>query len=187
MACCGSAKAKEELKAGWLKFTLIAVLFGGGGLASITYLAFVRSFSWFPLYWRVLRFFLLLPFAWLTSDKRRPIASLPVLLLFCLFLLFYNFIGLFLFSAAGLFSRTARHYRRAFWAALCRSMPAVFKELLSDSYIWRPELKCVISGKLFRLSPAFSGLVFKYFNLIVIVAMVGLIGLVARAFFKLAG
>ncbi|HUT02995.1 MAG TPA: hypothetical protein VM163_03805 [bacterium] len=187
MACCGSAKAKEELKAGWLKFGLIAVLFGGGGLASLTYLTFVRSFRWFPLYWRVLRFFALLPYIWLTNERRKPITSLPVLLLFCLFLLFYGLVGLFVLSAAGLFSRTARHYRRALWSGLCCSMPAVFRELLNDSYIWRPELKCMVSGRLFRFSPAFSGLVFKYFNLIVIVAMVGLVSFIARAFLKLAG
>ena len=66
-------------------------------------------------------------------------------------------------------------------------MPGVLRALLSDSYIWRPELKCMVSGRLFRLSPAFSGLVFKYFNLILIVGIVGLVGLLARTFLKLAG
>ena len=110
-----------------------------------------------------------------------------MLLSLCLFLLLYGFVGLFVLSAAGLFARTARGYRRALWSGICGSMPAVFKELLNDSYIWRPELKCRVSGRLFRLSPAFSGLVFKYFNLIVIAGIVGLVSFVARVFLKLGG
>jgi hypothetical protein len=63
----------------------------------------------------------------------------------------------------------------------------MFHELLNDSHFWRPDLRCVVSGKLFGLSPAFSGFIFRYFNLFVIIGMLGLVALLAGALAKLVG
>lgn len=186
MACCGSAKAKDHLKAGWLKFFLIAILFGGGGLFSITYLTFARGLRWFPLSWRVLLFFILLPHNWVMSRDRKQIASLPVLLVFWIFLVVYGLAGLVVLYGAGVFFRICRAKARILLSEFFPALVGLFKELLSDAYVFRPDLKCVVSGKLFGYSPAFSGFVFKYFNLFVIMGMFGLVGLLGGAIVKLA-
>ncbi len=187
MACCGSAKAKDQLKAGWLKFFLIVALFGGGGLCSITYLAVGRGFRWIPLYWRVIVFFILLPYKWVTSPDRKQIVSLPVLLVFWTFLIIYGLAGLVALYGAGIFSALPRAKARALRSEFFPALVNVFKELLNDAYVFRPELKCIVSGKLFGLSPAFSGFVFKYFNLFLIIGTLGLMALLAGTALKLAG
>ncbi|MCD6326378.1 hypothetical protein J7M28_02330 [bacterium] len=86
-----------------------------------------------------------------------------------------------------MFSKRFRFWARTLATVLSVSTPRMFNELLNDSYFWRPDLKCIVSGKLFGLSPAFSGFVFKYFNLFLIIGMLGLMGLLAGTVFKLAG
>jgi len=86
----------------------------------------------------------------------------------------FGVLGLGLFYGAGVFSRRSRFWGRTLSAVLVTSVPRMFQELLTDAYFWRPDLKCVVSAKLFRFGPALSGFVFKYFNLIVLSIILGL-------------
>jgi len=113
--------------------------------------------------------------------------SMLGLLIFLTFSVVLGGLGLLLFGALGVFSKRFRFWARTLATVLSVSTPRMFNELLNDSYFWRPDLKCIVSGKLFGLSPAFSGFVFKYFNLFLIIGMLGLMGLLAGTVFKLAG
>jgi hypothetical protein len=134
-----------------------------------------------------LLFFILLPYRWVTGRDRKQIASLPVLLSFWIFLVVYGLAGLAALYGAGIFFRPCRAKARILLSEFFPALVGLFKELLSDAYVFRPELKCVISGRLFGLSPAFSGFVFRYFNLFVIIGILGLMGILAGAVVKLVG
>ena len=117
----------------------------------------------------------------------KGMTSMLGLLVFVSLSFIFGGLGLLLLGFLGLFSKRFRFWARTLLTVLSVSAPRMFHELLNDSYFWRPDLKCVVSGKLFGYSPAFSGFVFKYFNLFVIIGMFGLMGLVAGAIVKLAG
>ena len=117
----------------------------------------------------------------------KGMTSMVGLLVFVILSLIFGGLGLLLLGFLGLFSKRFRFWARTLLTVLSVSVPRMFHELLNDSYFWRPDLKCVISGRLFGFSPAFSGFVFKYFNLFVIVGMFGLIGILAGAVAKLVG
>ena len=116
----------------------------------------------------------------------KGMTSMLGLLVFVTLSLIFGGLSLLLLGFLGLFSKRFRFWARTLLTVLSVSVPRMFHELLSDSYFWRPDLKCVVSGKLFGYSPAFSGFVFKYFNLFVIIGMLGLVGLLAGAIVKLA-
>ena len=99
------------------------------------------------------------------------------LLLFVTLSVIFGGIGLLILGALGLVSRRFRFWAETLWTVLSVSVPRMSHELLNDSYFWRPDLKCIVSGKLFRLSPAFSGIVFKYFNLIALGVLFGFVAL----------
>ncbi|HUT02996.1 MAG TPA: hypothetical protein VM163_03810 [bacterium] len=108
-------------------------------------------------------------------------SSMLGLLLFVTLSVVFGGIALLLLGSLGLFSRRFRFWAETLWTVLSVSVPRMFHELLNDSYFWRPDLKCVVSGKLFRFSPAFSGIVFKYFNLIVLGVLFGFVALLIGA------
>ncbi len=117
----------------------------------------------------------------------KGMTSMLGLLVFVTLSFIFGGLGVLLLGFLGVFSKRFRFWARTLVTVLSVSVPRMFHELLNDSYFWRPDLKCVVSGKLFGYSPAFSGFVFKYFNLFVIVGMFGLMGLLAGAIVKLAG
>jgi len=116
----------------------------------------------------------------------KGMTSMLGLLVFVTLSFVFGGLSLLLLGFLGLFSRRFRFWAQTLLTVLSVSVPRMFHELLNDSYFWRPDLKCVVSGKLFGYSPAFSGFVFKYFNLFVIIGMFGLVGLLAGAIVKLA-
>ena len=117
----------------------------------------------------------------------KGMTSMVGLLVFVTLSLIFGGLGLLLLGFLGLFSKRFRFWARTLLTVLSVSVPRMFHELLNDSYFWRPDLKCVVSGKLFGFSPAFSGFVFRYFNLFVIIGMLGLMGILAGAVAKLVG
>ena len=117
----------------------------------------------------------------------KGMTSMLGLLVFVTLSFVFGGVSLILLGFLELFSKRFRFWARTLSTVLSVSAPRMFHELLNDSYFWRPDLKCVVSGKLFGYSPAFSGFVFKYFNLFVIVGMFGLVGLLTGAIVKLAG
>ena len=187
MACCGRALVNEQRKAGWFRFLWLAALFGTAGFCSLTYLSVVKDRRWFALYWRVVRFFALLPFKWDCRGQRQTLTSL-ILLVFAIGLsTVFGFVGVVVLYGLGVFSKRCRQSAGELFGLIKGSLPRMFKEFLTNCYLWRPDLRCVVSGKLFSLSPAFSGLVFKYFNLVVLVLVVGLIAVLAGTLLNLAG
>lgn len=117
----------------------------------------------------------------------KGMTSMVGLLVFVILSLIFGGLGLLLLGFLGIFSKRFRFWARTLLTVLSVSVPRMFHELLNDSYFWRPDLKCVVSGKLFGLSPAFSGFVFRYFNLFVIFGLFGLMGILAGAVAKLVG
>jgi len=117
----------------------------------------------------------------------KGMTSMVGLLVFVTLSLIFGGLGLLLLGFLGIFSKRFRFWARTLLTVLSVSVPRMFHELLNDSYFWRPDLKCVVSGKLFGFSPAFSGFVFRYFNLFVIIGMLGLMGILAGAVAKLVG
>ncbi|OGL45911.1 MAG: hypothetical protein A2161_02030 [Candidatus Schekmanbacteria bacterium RBG_13_48_7] len=90
------------------------------------------------------------------------------LLVYITFSVGFGGFGLILLLVPSLFSRRARLWWKTLWTLVSISVRRMFNEILNDAYFWRPDLKCIVSGKFFRISPAFSGFVFKYFNLLVL-------------------
>jgi len=117
----------------------------------------------------------------------KGMTSMLGLLLFVTLSVVFGGIALLLLGFLGVFSKRFRFWARTLATVLSVSVPRMTHELLNDSYFWRPDLKCVVSGKLFGYSPAFSGFVFKYFNLIVLVGMFGVVGILAGAIVRLTG
>ena len=114
----------------------------------------------------------------------KGMTSMLGLLVFVTLSFIFGGLGLLLLGFLGLFSKRFRFWARTLLTVLSVSAPRMFHELLNDSYFWRPDLKCVVSGKLFGFSPAFSGFVFKYFNLIVLGLMFGSIALLMGALLR---
>lgn len=111
----------------------------------------------------------------------RGMSSMLGLLLFVALSVIFGGIGLLILGGLGFFSRRSRFWAETLWTVLSVSVPRMSHELLNDSYFWRPDLKCVVSGKLFGFSPAFSGIVFKYFNLIALGVLFGFVALLIGA------
>ena len=103
----------------------------------------------------------------------KGMTSMLGLLVFVMLSVLLGGLGVGALGLLGVFSKRFRFWARTLSTVLSVSVPRMFNELLNDSYFWRPDLKCVVSGKLFGFSPAFSGFIFKYFNLIVLGVMFG--------------
>jgi len=59
---------KDKKSGGILKFLCVGILFGGAGLCALTFLV-VTNPRWFALYWRVVRFFAMLPLSYLRMNQ----------------------------------------------------------------------------------------------------------------------
>jgi len=111
----------------------------------------------------------------------KSMTSMMGLLAFLIFSVVFGSIGLAVLLVLAIFSERCRLWAKTLWTLLSVSVPRMFDELINSSYFLRPDLKCVVSGKFFRVSPAFSGFVFKYFNLLILGLMAGIVVVLVSA------
>ena len=105
----------------------------------------------------------------------KGMTSMVGLLFFLLFTVIFGCTGVLLLFIGSLFSKRAKFWRDTLAAILGTSIPSMWKDLINEAYFINPKAKCVLSGRLYRYSPRFSGFVFKYFNILVLVLIIVII------------
>jgi hypothetical protein len=104
------------------------------------------------------------------------------LLFFLSFTIIFGFMGVLLLGIGALFDKRLKFWRDTLISILDTSISKMWNDLMKDAYFINPKLKCSLSGKIYRFSPRFSGFIFKYFNVVVIVLIFFIIAGTATLF-----
>jgi hypothetical protein len=103
------------------------------------------------------------------KKQKKQLMILPVLLFF-LSMIFGGAIVLLL-SMGGLFSRALAEKRDRARDLLKELLRGLKTKILGHPFLFDSSLRCKISGKMMRHSTLLAGAVYKYFNLIVLAAL----------------
>lgn len=76
-----------------------------------------------------------------------------------------------LLSLGGLFSRSLAEKRTRSWNFLKKLLKGLTTKILDQPFLFDSRVRCKVSGRMMRFSTPMAGAVYKYFNLIILTAL----------------